>query len=99
MMYYAVLILCIAVATEAFVCEEDYCDKTPCETIEGCEDRNGFVREKGSFCGCCDICVIKLDVGDFCIPNTEEPMGFIRTTECGDGLICDPAEWECIRVE
>lgn len=59
MMLKAFLLLTVASAvTYAIVCPPDYCSRVDCEDLTDCLRENGQkVREKGSFCNCCDICI------------------------------------------
>uniref|UniRef100_A0A482Z8U4 U6-Hypotoxin-Hsp1a_1 n=1 Tax=Hypochilus sp. SGP-2016 TaxID=1905178 RepID=A0A482Z8U4_9ARAC len=92
------LVACATVVT-AIVCEEDFCDKVKCEDLSLCEKKNGgLIRTKGSYCGCCDICVRQLREGDSCNPEDELLLGIIAGAECARGLICDPSTRTCIRL-
>ncbi|KFM80371.1 hypothetical protein X975_22425, partial [Stegodyphus mimosarum] len=92
-----ILLVAVAVVADAFVCPKDYCDKVECEDLTDCLESNGQrVREKGSYCQCCDICIKLLGENERCIPE-EDLLGVIITSECASGLICDPSTRRCIR--
>nr|AKT09041.1 putative neurotoxin LTDF S-04 [Dolomedes fimbriatus] len=95
----AFLLLSIAVAvSNAIVCPSNYCDKVDCEELTECRESNGLrIREKGSFCQCCDICVKVLGEGERCQPEGEF-LGVIITSECAKDLVCDYNSRRCTRI-
>lgn len=85
----------VIVATQAIVCKPGICDAITCDNLEDCERRNGIVREKGGFCGCCDLCVVQLREGEGCPPPF---MGVPPRRECAEGLYCHHETLTCVRL-
>ncbi|GAB6026426.1 hypothetical protein CHUAL_012627 [Chamberlinius hualienensis] len=69
----------------AYVCTSNYCDQNPCSVDINCEKKNNSRTIKnGGTCGCCDICILQLELGDPCNPE----LVAIPSSECGSGLTC-----------
>uniref|UniRef100_A0A4Q8K538 U86-Liphistoxin-Lth1a_1 n=2 Tax=Liphistius TaxID=62150 RepID=A0A4Q8K538_9ARAC len=93
-----IVLLLLHVGVESIlVCIPRICDHVRCPDLTNCKDKNGRVKEKAGFCGCCDACVTQLERGKKCISallltNTQP------TEECSvdKGLVCDPVTWTCL---
>ncbi|GFR28943.1 uncharacterized protein TNCT_158121 [Trichonephila clavata] len=97
MFKYIVLLSVVLAVSQAIVCPPDFCSRVDCEDLTDCLESNGQkVREKGSYCNCCDICVKVLGENEACVPESDF-LGVIITSECATGLFCDPSLKVCIR--
>ncbi|XP_023213181.1 uncharacterized protein LOC111615973 [Centruroides sculpturatus] len=93
-MLVGILFCAVIVTSQALVCRPETCSKIVCEDLEGCEGRNGVVKEKGGFCGCCDLCVVQLREGEPCpLPL----LGVPPRSECAEGLQCNSHTGTCQR--
>eukprot|EP00745_Piridium_sociabile_P007692 TRINITY_DN15138_c0_g1_i1.p1 TRINITY_DN15138_c0_g1~~TRINITY_DN15138_c0_g1_i1.p1 ORF type:complete len:232 (-),score=35.17 TRINITY_DN15138_c0_g1_i1:292-987(-) len=88
------VLLSVAVAcASAIVCMPDTCSRVRCAAVTAESCVGGTIKRNGGFCGCCDLCVTQLAEGDRCISYM--PVGVPATTECQEGLICDPHTYTC----
>uniref|UniRef100_A0A4Q8K5G7 U80-Liphistoxin-Lsp1a_1 n=1 Tax=Liphistius sp. SGP-2016 TaxID=1905180 RepID=A0A4Q8K5G7_9ARAC len=95
MLRQGVLLLLVVATAYAIVCPKGFCDRYECKELGDCEGRNGLVREKGGFCGCCDSCVVQLEEGEHCFDQVL--VGVPPKTECKAGLICKSPEFICTK--
>ena len=50
----------VTVQTVCFRCPPNACDNAKCDsqlTAKSCSANGGYIKVKGGFCQCCDICV------------------------------------------
>ncbi|KAG8190883.1 hypothetical protein JTE90_010308 [Oedothorax gibbosus] len=95
--YVVLLALCVTLA-HSIVCPANFCDNLECEDLTICKESNGMkIREKGSFCQCCDICIKLLGEGEHCVPEGHL-LGHIPTAECARGLYCSPTSRTCTDI-
>uniref|UniRef100_A0A2L2Y517 Cystine knot toxin n=2 Tax=Parasteatoda tepidariorum TaxID=114398 RepID=A0A2L2Y517_PARTP len=98
MMKYIVLFSVVVAVASAFVCPPNFCSGVKCDDLSNCLRENGQkIREKGSFCKCCDICVKVLGEGERCMPD--HILGSISASECDEGLACHRSHWKCVTME
>lgn len=88
-------ILCFAVAiaaANAIVCTPEICQAVRCAAVTA-DNCNGMVKTNGGFCGCCDACISELAEGEHCMSTFL--LGVPPSTQCADGLYCDPKTSTC----
>jgi hypothetical protein len=96
-MLFKVLIVSLAFVAlaSAIVCPPNVCDNVRCAAVEqnGCESNGGIFVPKGGFCGCCDACPHKLNVGEGCMLTLIR--GSPAPVRCAVGTHCDIATKVC----
>ncbi|GIY76496.1 uncharacterized protein CDAR_48001 [Caerostris darwini] len=93
--YIVLLVVAVAVTEAFFVCPKHYCDNIECENLSACSESNGYkIKEKGSWCQCCDTCIKILGENERCMPVV---FGMISKSECAEGLVCPVGEGRCVK--
>ncbi|GIY38404.1 uncharacterized protein CEXT_98401 [Caerostris extrusa] len=95
MKYIVLLVVAVAVTEALFVCPKNYCDNIECENLSACSESNGYkIKEKGSWCQCCDTCIKILGENERCMPIA---LGMISKAECAEGLVCPVGVGRCVK--
>ncbi|KAL4229460.1 hypothetical protein ACF0H5_012498 [Mactra antiquata] len=82
-------------AANAIVCLPETCATVRCAAVTA-ENCNGVIKANGGFCGCCDACITELGEGEMCADMLL--FGVPSTSQCAQGLTCDPATHTCKAV-
>ncbi|GFS99724.1 u35-Nephitoxin-Nsp1a_1 [Nephila pilipes] len=91
-MHKTIFLLLIGVAAvSAIVCPKNYCATVNCPNVSCSE--NQLYKERGSFCGCCPVCLHVLKKGEPCGSLFE--MGVPPKVVCDKGLRCSPDTQTC----
>ncbi|XP_013396880.1 uncharacterized protein LOC106163748 [Lingula anatina] len=86
--------LLVAAAQSMIVCPPNFCKSVKCD-LSAVQNCGGRVQQKGSMCGCCDVCIHQLEEGDSC--SATLLLGSPPSSECGEGLFCDINTSKCRR--
>ena len=96
-----VLLVAVVYTASAMVCPKDFCSKVDCgNKVEqnDCEqNKNGVFRERGTWCGCCPACLIKLTEGESCFGVLLR--GVPPRVACAPGLRCNAETRTCVQIE
>uniref|UniRef100_A0A482ZAH5 U2-Liphistoxin-Lm1a_1 n=1 Tax=Liphistius malayanus TaxID=1203467 RepID=A0A482ZAH5_9ARAC len=77
------------------VCNSDLCSRVRCRTFPK-DDCKGSVWVADGKCGCCDGCIIPLELGAKC--NTSASFSLSNPEPyCRSGLTCDCKMKKCVR--
>ncbi|XP_077498797.1 uncharacterized protein LOC144109903 isoform X2 [Amblyomma americanum] len=79
-------------AAHGFVCPPNFCANATCPAVSA-ENCPGYLSNEGSVCGCCEVCIRTLEVGESCFSYAF--LGLPPKAVCKAGLLCDMKTFVC----